>query len=70
MEKIKNYRAKFQDGQYEVWLHKDDPAPTWVSYDGDWWFDENFKWASGVDFENCSIRLCGGPRDGVIVGRG
>jgi hypothetical protein len=41
---------------------------TWVSEDGDEWRDSRTgKFPSSPEFQNCSITLIGGPRDGETV---
>ena len=40
----------------------------WSSVDGDIWYDAGGELVDSPDFHGCSIRLVGGPRDGVVVG--
>lgn len=63
---MKNRKATWISDQYVV--TDTGTAGEWYSKDGDNWSDQSGRPVTDSTFGESRIELCGGPRDGEIVG--
>lgn len=62
-----NVRAIWTGEEYVAYFDENGEIGSWFSSDGDWWNDVNGKAIVTREFNQCSITLVGGPRDGSIL---